>query len=1201
MKKLLTYAVVISTIVWSMGLGALIPAASAAYAPVANDIVKVSNSSTGSSAVYIIKPDLKPYVFSTRNTYGSWLDDFSTLKYITQAEFDAMTLGGNVTVRTGNLIKFDNGASVYAVVPGNKLCKLPTADADAKALYGANYAARVLLVQVSFVGNYTVDAACAMTASSKLPDGTLIKYVSSSDIYYIENGLKRLVTNEAFLANGFKTANIVTDVATSMVYDAGTSITGKEAGLTTVTVTGATAPVTGGNLTVSLSASNPVAITVPEGAEVELLKANLAAGSKDVSVTGITVKRNSMTVEASIAELGIYVGATRYGSLKTTWNDDKTMTFNFPTPITVTAGNTVTITIKGKIGNDGSYAGVLINAATDVMTNGTVSGSFPVSGNLFPIASGVASASILLENSADEDINVNAGDSDVLLAGFDLTEDSNDEDVLLTGIAFMNGGTADSDAVRNLRLYVDGTEVGKAEMDGDTATFSFDAVTIDKGDTATVELKGDINNGEENTTLLFYVTKVTAVGKDLGFAAGTDITELDRKTDAGTNEITLGAGDVTIAFNKSATAGGTAAKDVRPETDDVELATLEMTSNDEDVIINSIDSAAATFRLTGNSLENDVLTNVRLKDTAGGTYDLTATHDGGTSYDLLLDEEIFLTKGVKKTFKVVADLTAQIDQDDTIKVELDADAIDHEGETSGSTNLTFTPNSITSALATVKLAFLTITNTQLTDVTVVPGAEKVLVYQGKLKAGASSKLSIKSLTLTTITDGSDVFTDDNISQLRLYINNVLVSTKSGAITETGGAGDTIAFTSLNAEVPANTEYVVKVEADFNSTFGSSGDVFALNIDDESDVIARDVDNNILDNGTQKNNVTNLASREVMLSDVGILTVDLFNDTNENWNKELYVLAGNGLPTGRSLAEIKFIAQNEDITVNEVKLEELGSADSSDIEKVELVDAAGTVVTSASFEEGVITLDTDFVVAKDSTKKLYVKVTARGQNVEGDPSSTADAGDTALFVINDVTATGVDTGEDIAMAGNPAPGDNQFDNADQTNTSTVMYVVLDSIANDTTGVSTALTGGNDQVIAKYSIVFNNKDNRDAENGEYSALLEELLLTVATSTNVGVTDVQAYIEGASGDKTTAAPLVGGVATIDFSTIEGESKWVSGAAKIVIIADITVDGADPEYLQTSIEDLTSDFTWDGGITNSGNSLLLDTTVQGTKVSRN
>lgn len=1208
MKKLLTYAVVIATIVWSMGLGALIPAASAAYTPVANDIVKVSNSSTGSSAVYIIKPDLKPYVFSTRNTYGSWFDNFNTLKYITQAEFDAMTLGGNVTVRPGNLIKFDNGASVYAVVPGNKLCKLPTADADAKALYGANYAARVLLIQVSFVGNYTVDAACAMTATSKLPDGTLIQYVSSSDIYYIENGLKRLVTNEAFLANGFKTANIVTGVATTVTYDTGTSITGLEAGLTTVTVTGAAVVITGGNLTASLSASNPGATTVPTGAEVDLLKVNLAGGSKDTNVTGLVVKRNGMSPAGAIAELGVYVGTTRYGSLKTTWNSsDNTMTFNFPTPITVTAGNTVTITIRGKIGSTGSYAGVLINSAADVITNGTVAGSFPLNGNLMAIAGGVSSASTTLTNPANNDISVNFGDSDVLLAGFDL-EVSNAEDVLLNGMTFINGGDAVSTAVNNLRLYVDGTQVGTAEMVGDTVTFTFDSVTINKGDTAQVELKGDMVNGEEGTKLEFYVDKIAGVGKDLGFSMGTNIALLDRKTDAGVSTIILGSGDVTLFFNKSAT-GGTPAKDVRPDTNNVVLGTLEITSNDENVTIYGITNVDVTapFQLTGNGLATGEITNVRLQDLNGGTYDVTATFHTD-HYDLEMAEEIYLTKGVKKTFSVLADLEPTLSEGDTIRVELDADAIDHEGETSGSTSLTFTPNTVNSSIATVKKSSLTITNVALTNETVVPGASAVLVYQGKLKAGDSSALSVKSIKISgyDLAGNNDdtLFSDANISQLRLYVNGVLVKTKSSAIAEAAVSTTvgSITFDGLNVAVPAGTEYTVKLEADFNSTLSGNGD-FALDIASVDDVIVRDVDNNLLV-AAQKNGgvaLTQLESRQVTLKTVGTLKVDMAT-TSADWNKDLYLLAGNGLPTGRSLAELKLVAANEAINVTKITLFEGGSATEASIDKIELVDAAGAVVASATFVNGTTTIDMNYTVAKDSTQKLYVRVKAKGINVAGDSASTAVVGDVVAFRITGVEAKGSDTDTDLTMTAGTGLTDNTYDAGGVTMSARVMASVLTSIVSDSSGVgSLVLSGGLSQEIGRYSIVFDNASNRFTDNTDYTAGLETLLLTIAPSANVTVTNIQAYIDGDPSNKTDAVNASGTIATIDLTTIEGDTRFIDGAAKIVIVADIALTGSDAENLQTKIANLSTDFTWaNDTTTNNGNSLLKTTEVIGFKLSK-
>lgn len=254
MKKLIAFSVAIATIVWSLGLGALIPAASAAYTPTAGDIIKVSAANR--PGVYIVGADMKTYVFSTRSTYASWLDDFSSLKNITQTEFDALNLGGNVTVKPGSLIRFDNSDNVYVAVPGNKLCKLPTTVADAKALYGVDYEGRVLLIQVSFVGNYTVDPACALNRDSKLPDGSLIQYAGSSDTYYLENGIKRLVNSEPFTANGFKRNNVIKNVAISMAYENGNPITGAELNISGVTMTNSAARVRARNGKVTFTNSS---------------------------------------------------------------------------------------------------------------------------------------------------------------------------------------------------------------------------------------------------------------------------------------------------------------------------------------------------------------------------------------------------------------------------------------------------------------------------------------------------------------------------------------------------------------------------------------------------------------------------------------------------------------------------------------------------------------------------------------------------------------------------------------------------------------------------------------------------------------------------------------------------------------------------------------------------------------------------------
>jgi hypothetical protein len=67
-------------------------------------------------AVYYVSGG-KKYLFVNRVTFGTWRADFSGLKVVSQADFDSVNLGGNVTARPGvSLVKFDNSANVYAVL-----------------------------------------------------------------------------------------------------------------------------------------------------------------------------------------------------------------------------------------------------------------------------------------------------------------------------------------------------------------------------------------------------------------------------------------------------------------------------------------------------------------------------------------------------------------------------------------------------------------------------------------------------------------------------------------------------------------------------------------------------------------------------------------------------------------------------------------------------------------------------------------------------------------------------------------------------------------------------------------------------------------------------------------------------------------------------------------------------------------------------
>ena len=101
---------------------------------------------------------------------------------------------------------------------------------------------------------------------------------------------------------------------------------------------------------------------------------------------------------------------------------------------------------------------------------------------------------------------------------------------------------------------------------------------------------------------------------------------------------------------------------------------------------------------------------------------------------------------------------------------------------------------------------------------------------------------------------------------------------------------------------------------------------------------------------------------------------------------------------------------------------------------------------------------------------------------------------------------------------------------------------------------------------------------------------------------VSNIQAYIDGDSSNKTTAVQAIAGVATPLFSTWSGTSADVDGEVTIVFIGDIAGTDGTADYVQTKINSLASDFTYNGyngSGNNTSNALLSISDVMGAKLS--
>ncbi|MFA4871777.1 MAG: S8 family peptidase [Patescibacteria group bacterium] len=184
-----------------------------------------------SPAVYYIEANKKRHLFPNEVTYWSWYSGQwadQDVRTISQADFDSLKAGKNISMRPGvKLIKFDNSPRVYAVTAGSFLCHIVNGSA-ASALYGAKWQNRVVTLGSNVEADYNNDGYCKLNDNAKYPDGSLIQYQGSQDIWYIEKNFKRKVLPEAFIANKFKSEAIIKNVRPDMDYGTGNAISSLE-------------------------------------------------------------------------------------------------------------------------------------------------------------------------------------------------------------------------------------------------------------------------------------------------------------------------------------------------------------------------------------------------------------------------------------------------------------------------------------------------------------------------------------------------------------------------------------------------------------------------------------------------------------------------------------------------------------------------------------------------------------------------------------------------------------------------------------------------------------------------------------------------------------------------------------------------------------------------------------------------------------
>lgn len=804
LRKFFASSVMVMTVVVMSGLTA--PMATKAAAS-AGDLIKKD----GLSAVYYLGEDGKRYVFPNESTYKSWYSDFSGVVTVSADELASYPLGANVVVRPGTfLVKITTDPKVYAVEKDGTLRWVQT-ESDAIALYGANWAQRVIDVADSFFTNYTIGTPLA---SGQVPMGTLVKKAGEGNIYYFDGSDYRLIEDEvAFLANRFQFGHVITF---NNFTPSGSTITGAEATITKTSQKGATGgiqPGQGTGVTVSLNSMTPASQSVPSTVgRIPFTKVNLTASADGAAyIDAITVKRTGLTTIGTHFKAWAEKDGMVVASKKTiTSNDDAILTFS--PVLVIPAGQTVTLDILADV-NDVSGNGALgITSASAVSAGGsTVSGSFPMNGNTMSFTSyTVASLNFTGENTSAA---VEVGGEDVELGKFKIDFGTPKRDVIFNSITLRNYGFEDlSKVLMNVRIERNNEVVSNnATFNGRYVTFTMKnggyEMLKDDGFKSFV-IKGDVIgkdvSGTPSLNLKLNKTEdISAYEKATGFGTSFAITNTGADNVVSSHNITSG----NIAVSKKSTSPS-ATSVIKGSTN--VLALVANIKADEAI---KADGLYISYENSATAIDGSFQNiKVYLNNSLLESFNPSAT---GTVSNKLIDSSFNLNKGDNEV-RVTVDVKSNASSTEKFKAQLSSganllDMPEYVGN-GLSVSTTTISGSANGEYITVEGGSYTVAkNDGYSDSRqVVRGAADVSLGKFAVKASNDSvKITSISLGSNVAATGTPIL-DTHVSDMKLFVDGVQIGTTRNF---SGGA----VFSSLNYTIAKNATKVIELKGSFDST------------------------------------------------------------------------------------------------------------------------------------------------------------------------------------------------------------------------------------------------------------------------------------------------------------------------------------------------------------------------------------------------
>ena len=1030
-KKVLSAALTVTTIVWSIGLFAFVAPVEAA----AGDLVKAASG----PAVYLVDVDgVTIHPFPHANVYTSWgyPADFSSV-FVT--DISGFTVGNDVEFRDGALVRALETPAVYIKASG---ALRPVVSAEVFETLGYSYDNITWLPQ-SFLDKYT--AGTTVETITTHPNGTVVKYAGSSVLYIIENGVKRqFATSDVAAVNGYAAIPVIT-IPSSETYSDGTKIVVKESSLTVpvgvgtaptdTTTPGDDTPVAvGSGLSVSLASENPATAVIIADATtnvgqqlVPLMAMNFTAGSDgDVALTQLTVTRSGISSDSDMDGVYLYDGSGVLPSsqlIDSTAISSNKATFNNASGIfTVSAGTTKTIYLRGDLNyaaTSGKTIAFKVDSAASITTNGaSVSGSFPMMGNQMSTAVIIDLGELLFTSkntpSAATDIDPGA-DQEVWKATFDTTN----QPISVEYLRVTAVGSIETDDLVNFTLYHSGTLIASAEGMNSNYEVDFDLsgnpLTFTKGQSKALSLRADIVDGSTRNFYFSFQEATDVIAKD------TTYNVYVQPYNSGTWSIqgpTLSANVWTITEGALSVSRSTDSptEDLPVDSTAQVIGIWDFKASGEDIKIKNLD-VFATVSTSAAGLDNG---KIQIKAAGssewtgiGSTKDLTQSGATGTGVDtnFTFGSTFIVPAATTTELRVLADVKTSAGTSfsggETVTVSLGTGA--NNAQRMDSLGTLNAPDADKAGhTLTITAASMTVTKySGFGNQTVVAGSSDTRLGSAVLLAGASSDVGVSSITVT--------LSADNAASVS---NMYLVDNATGDVlgTEKSNPGTSNIY-SVNFDVAANTGKTIDIYADVDSgaDVGSWIATLASTGDDDSGAT--------------------VTGTGVALQTITIGAGSLYANNGSHPASDIIVAGTTGAPA----AIYTFSAVNESFTVSKLKL------------KVENNFATTTAGVSVTY------------LNKDGDSETYTGVFVSSAT---QALSTATFDGLAIYVPKDGDATVTVTLSTVLLSANGASGATGNIDLDWNEG----FKATGSSSTSKTTVGTADLSGNTQYVRKSKPTF-----------------------------------------------------------------------------------------------------------------------------------